>query len=203
MKLKKLALPLTLSILCVGCYFRFSGARLYYGTASLSKSEQLTTSVSQPILTAPLKAAIEEVRVMKVKIERDNGIHPKEYDEDLTDLANIVDKAYGDPKTVAAVKSVLEGHNLALKFLQCDRIEGYDEMHQCRDKVLKKLFVKYPDLAAAAKEAVEGEELPYISAGLDKDALLQAIWQETGKDTDAIVLALNIEQNLEASKPQN
>jgi hypothetical protein len=139
---------------------------------------------------------------MKVKIQRDNGINPKEYDEDLIDLGNMVNNAYGDSKTLAAVKSVVEGHALALRFLQCDRVEGYDDMHQCRDQVLKKLFVKYPDLAAAVKEAVKGEQLPYISAGLDKDAVLQAIWQETGKDTDAILLAFNLEPNPKESQPQ-
>ncbi len=203
MSLQKLALPITLSVLCIGYYFHASGARLYFGKASLAQSKQLAVPVSQPILTAPLKAAIEEVRVMKIKIERDNGINPKEYGEDLSDLENIVDKAYGDRKSVAAVKSVVEGHELALKFLKCDRVEGYDEMHQCRDKALKKLFVKYPELAAAVQDAVEGEELQYISAGLDKDAVLQAIWQEIGKETDALLQGLNLEQTLEASKPEN
>ncbi|HEY9610429.1 hypothetical protein [Allocoleopsis sp.] len=203
MSLQKLALPLTVSVLCIGYYFRCSGARLYYGTASLAQSKELAVPVSQPILTAPLKAAIEEVRVMKIKIERDNGINLKEYGEDLSDLENIIDKVYGDPKTVTAVKSVVEGHKLALKFLKCDRVEGYDEMHQCRDQVLKKLFVKYPDLAAAVQEAVEGEKLPYLSAGLDKDAVLQAIWQEIAKDTDTLLQRLNLEPTLEASKPQN
>ncbi len=203
MSLQKLALPLTLSVLCVGYYFHSSGARIYFGTASLAQSKQMAVPVSQPILTAPLKAAIEEVRVMKIKIKRDNGIHPKEYGEDLSDLENIVDKAYGDPKTVAAVKSIVEGHTLAFKFLQCDRIDGYDEMHQCRDKVLKKLFVKYPELAAAAQAAVEGEKLTYISAGLDKDAMLEAIWEQLGKDTDALLQGLNLEPTLEASQPQN
>jgi len=139
---------------------------------------------------------------MKVKIQRDNGINPKEYDEDLIDLGNMVNNAYGDSKTLTAVKSVVEGHALALQFLQCDRVEGYDDMHQCRDQVLKKLFVKYPELAAAVKEAVKGEQLPYISAGLDKDAVLQAIWQETGKDTDAILLAFKLEPNPKESQPQ-
>lgn len=185
MNKQKLALALTLSVLCFSCRVRISKAR----------AQQPEAAKPQPILTTSLKAAIEEVKTLKVKIERDNGIYPKEYDEDLTDLENVVDRAYGDSKTVAAVKSVVEGHKLALQFLQCDRVEGYDEMLQCRDKTLKKLFVKYPDFAAAAKEAVEGEELSYISAGLDKDAVLQAIWQETAKDTDALLPTPNIALN--------
>lgn len=190
MKTQKLALALSLSVLCFSCSIRVGKAR----------EKQPQAAKPQPILTTSLKAAIEEVRVMKVKIERDNGINPKEYDEDMTDLEAVVDRVYGDRNTVAAVKSVVEGHHLALNFLQCDRIEGYEEMHQCRDKVLKKLFVKYPDLAAAVKEAIVGEELTYISAGLDKDAVLQAIWQETGEDTDSLLLGLNIASNLPNSE---
>lgn len=189
MQLHKLALTLTLSALCFGCRVR----------VSQSHATHVAASMPQPMLTTSLQAAVEEVGVMKVKIERDGGIHPKEYGEDLADLANIVDKAYGDSKTVEAVKSVVEGHELALQFMRCDRVDGFDEMHQCRDKVLKKLFVKYPDFAAAAKEAVEGEQLPYISAGLDKEAVLQAIWQETGKDTDALMLSVNPEFHAQES----
>lgn len=160
---------------------------------SVSRSQDSSPSVDPPILNIPLKAAIEEVRVLKIKIEGEGGIAAKEYGEDIADLVNIVDKAYGDSKILEAVKSSLEGHQLALEFWQCDRASGFDEMHQCRDKVLKKIFAKYPDIAVAVKAAVEGENVPYISAGLDKDALLQAIWQEIGKDTDVAVLAANPE----------
>lgn len=194
--MQKLALVLTLSLVCFGCRVRISKAR----------SQHSQAAKPQPILTTSLKAAIEEVRVMKVKIERDQGINPKEYDEDLTDLKNVVDKAYGDSKTVATVQSVVEGHELALKFLKCDRVEGYNEMLQCRDKVLKKLFVKYPEFAAAVKEAIAEEELSYISAGLDKDGVLQAVWQETAKDTDSLLIEVNIASNplhLEESQTEN
>ena len=190
MQFHKLAFTLSLSVLCVGCRVR----------VSRSHATHVAAAMPQPMLTMSLQSAVEEVKVMKVKIERDGGIHPKEYGEDLADLVNIVDKAYGDSKTLEAVKSVVEGHELALQFMRCDRVDGFDEMHQCRDKVLKKLFVKYPDFAAAAKAAVEGEELPYISAGLDKEAVLQAIWQETGKDTEAITLSVNPEFHAEESQ---
>lgn len=202
MSLQKLALPLTLSILCFGCQTRSLGMRLSYGNSSLGQSEPIAASVSVPILTTSLKAAIEEVRVMRIKIERDDGINPKEYKEDLIDLENIVDKTYGDPKTVAAVKSVVDGHQLALKFMQCDRAGGYNKMLQCRDTVLKKLFVKYPEFAAAVKDAIAGEELSYISAGLDRDAVLQAIWLEIAKDTDKLLVAVNMEPTLAANPSQ-
>ena len=202
MSLQKLALPLTLSILCFGCQSRSLGMRLSYGHSSLGRSEPIAEPVSVPILTTSLKAAIEEVRVMRIKIERDDGINPKEYKEDLIDLENIVNKVYGDPKTVTSVKSVVDGHQLALKFVQCDRVGGYNEMLQCRDNVLKKLFVKYPEFAAAAQDAIEGEELSYISAGLDRDAVLQAIWLEIAKDTDKLLVAVNMEPTLAANPSQ-
>ena len=202
MSLQKLALPLTLSILCFGCQTRSLGMRLSYGHKSWARSEQIAEPVSVPILTTSLKAAIEEVRVMRIKIERDDGINPKEYKEDLIDLENIVDQVYGDPKTVASVKSVVDGHKLALKFMQCDRAGGYNEMLQCRDNVLKKLFVKYPEFAAAVQDAVEGEQLSYVSAGLDRDAVLQAIWLEIAKDTDKLLVAVNMEPTLAANPSQ-
>lgn len=192
MQLQKLAIFLTLSFLCFGCKIRISKVR----------AQQTSAVNPAPFLNTPLKAALEEVNTLKVKIERDGGIHPKEYSEDIADLENIVDQAYGDPKTLKAVKSVLEGHQLSLQFVQCDRISGYDELHQCQDKVLKKVFVKYPEFAAAVEAAVEGENLPYISAGLDRDAVLQAIWHEIGQDTDAVVVAVNPASNPNASLPQ-
>lgn len=194
--MQKLALALTVSLICLGCRVRIYKARAQHSQAAKP----------QPILTTSLKAAIEEVKTMKVKIERDGGINLKEYDEDLADLKNVIDKVYGDPKTVADVKSVLEGHQLALQFSKCDRMDGYDDMLQCRDNVLKKLFVKYPEFAAAVKEAIAGEELSYISAGLDKDAVLQAIWQETAKNTDSLLLGVNIASNppnIEESQTEN
>jgi hypothetical protein len=118
---------------------------------------------------------------MQIKITR--GISLKEYREDLTDLVNVAEKAYGDRKALAAMKSAIEGHKLALQFWQCDRLTGYEKLHQCQDKALKGVFSKYPDLKAQALAAVEGEKQSYISAGLDKDAVLQAIWQKTAQDT--------------------
>jgi hypothetical protein len=85
----------------------------------------------------------------------------------------------------------VEGHQLALKFWECDRAVGYEELHQCQDEALKGVFAKYPDIEAQAKAAVAGENLPYISAGLDKDAMLQAIWDKTAQDTEAALQVIN------------
>jgi hypothetical protein len=180
MQINKLALALIVSSLCLGCRIRVGKSQIQHQQAIKS----------HPILTASLRAALEEVNTMKAKIERDGGVNTKEYSEDLSDLENIMDNAYGDPETSKAVRSVVEGHQLTLQFIQCDRASGYDEMHQCRDKVMKKLFVKYPDFAAQAQAAVEGENLPYISAGLDKDAVVHAIWQQIAKDTEAVYVTV-------------
>lgn len=198
---RKLALILILPVLCCSFFFHTSRSQVPISIGfiriSVKKRSERSPDKPKPIVTAPLKAAIEEVRDLKAKIERDGGVNPKEYSEDLDDLDHILDNAYGDPETLKAVESAAQGHKFALQFLQCDRLNGFNEMHQCRDRVLNKVFAKYPDLAAEAKAAVEGENLPYLSAGLDKDAVLQAIWQNIGKDTDTAVIAINPEPNTE------
>jgi hypothetical protein len=128
---------------------------------------------------------------MKIKIEGSGGINKKEYGENLTNLVNITQKAYGSPKALAAVKSAVAGHQLALEYWECDRAVGYEELHQCQDKVLKDIFAKYPDIEVQAKEATAGANLSYISAGLDKDAILKAIWQKTSIDTQAALQVVN------------
>lgn len=197
---RKLALTLILPVLCCSLFFHTSRSQvplsLGFIRISVKRSER-PPDKPKPILTASLKAAIQEVSDLRVKLERDGGVNPKEYSEDLDDLDHILDNAYGDPQTLKAVKSAAQGHKIALQFLQCDRLNGFNAMHQCRDQALNKVFAKYPDLAAEAKAAVEGENLRYISAGLDKDAVLQAIWQKIGEETDAVVLAVNPEPNTE------
>jgi hypothetical protein len=174
MQLPKIAFSLTIATILIGCHARFP----------LKKEEAKAADVSQVIISTPLKSAIEELRVMKIKTESTEGINQKEYGEDLEDLVNIVDKAYGDPKLLSAVKSAVEGHKLAYQFGRCNVVDGYDELYQCRDQVLKKVFVKYPDIAAQAQSAVDGNSLAYISTGLEEKSVLQAIWQETAKDTE-------------------
>lgn len=137
---------------------------------------------------------------MKIKI--DEGINPKEYGEDLADLVPMVENSTGDAKVLAFVKSAVAGHQLAIQFLQCDRINGYDEMYQCRDNVLQGVFSKYPDIATNAKSAIVGENLSHISAGLDKDAVLQAIWEKTAIDTEAALKESNPNLLPQVPKPK-
>jgi hypothetical protein len=174
MQLQKLAFSLTIATILIGCDGRFPQ----------EKEKAAATDVSQVTISTPLSSAIEELRVMKIKIESKEGLNQKEYGEDLEDLVNIVDKAYGDPKALLAVKSAVDGHKLAYHFGQCNVVEGYEELYQCRDKVLRDVFIKYPDLAAQAQSAVDSKNLSYISAGLEEESVLQAIWQKTAKDTE-------------------
>ena len=157
-----------------------------------ARSEDAPDEATQPKGPTPLDAAVEDLRVMKIKIEGEGGINQKEYGENLADLALITKKAYGNPKALAAIKSAVEGHQLALQFWQCDHTTGYDEAHECQDKVLKNIFAKYPDIEAQAKAAVDGEQLSFISAGLDKDAVLQSVWKKTATDTQIALQANNI-----------
>jgi hypothetical protein len=101
-------------------------------------------------------------------------------------LVLVVENAYGNPEILEAVKSVIQGHQLALQFWQCDRVNGYDTLYQCRDEALAGIFAKYPALEAEARLAIEGETLPYLSAGLDGEAILQTVWYYTAEETDAI-----------------
>jgi len=156
-----------------------------------AKAEQAPVEISPPTLPTSLKASIEELRVMRIKIDGEGGINQKEYGENLDNLVNIVNNAYGDPKALAAVKSAVEGHKLARAFWQCDRTEGYDELYQCRDEILKDVFRRYPEIEAQAKAAVTGKNPSSISAELDKEAVLQAIWQKTGEDTEAALQVSN------------
>ncbi len=182
MQLLRLAPILTIATFLFGCASQLQEAL----------SESSPSEIPRKTISTPLKSAIEDLRVIKIKIEASDGINQKEYLENISDLANIVDKAYGDPQALAAVKSALKGHQLAIQFWQCDRIAGYDEMHECQDKVLKAVFAKYPDIETQAKAAVAGEQLPFISAGLDKEQVLQAIWIKTGTDTDIAVQTVTL-----------
>lgn len=183
MQVHKLVFALTISTLLISCDFQL-----------MQKPQKPTTSdITQSTISIPLKSAIEELRVMQIKVASKEGINRKEYGEDLEDLVNIVNKAKGNPKILSAVKSAVEGHQLAYKFWQCNQIEGYEQLHECQDKILQRVFVKYPDIAAQAKSIVGGQNITYISAGLDEEALLQAIWQKTGEDTETALQVINPE----------
>lgn len=162
----------------------FASSVVQLSKGRTEQPKQAETSTSKPVLSTSLQAAIEELRVMRIKIDSQEGINRKEYKEDTADLVNIAKNAYGDDKALAAAKSALEGHKLAIQYWECDRLEGYEELHQCRDKALSSVFVKYPDIKAHALAAVAGENLPYVSAGLDENAVLQAIWQKANADTE-------------------
>lgn len=183
MKIHKLAFTFTISVLLISCNFQLFK----------NPEKQPFTEINQPPISIPLKSAIEELRVLKIKVESKEGINRKEYGEDLEDLGNIVNKAEGNPQILAAVKSAYEGHQLAYQFWQCNKIEGYEQLHECQDKILQRVFVKYPDIAAQAKSIVGSENITFISAGLDEEAVLQAIWQKTGEDTAAALKVINPE----------
>lgn len=176
----KLARILSTATLLVSCTVQQS---------SLVYSGNTIAHNPSPAVSPRLKTAIEELRVIKIKLE--DGLNPKEYGEDVADLVPIVENAYGDANVLAIVKSAVEGHQLAVQFWQCDRISGYDELFQCRDQVLEQVFTKYPDMGTQAKAAIEGENLSYISAGLDENAVLQTIWEKTAIDTEAALQAVN------------
>jgi hypothetical protein len=121
----------------------------------------------------------------------------------ILDAAPVIQKTRGQAQAVAAVKSAFEGHQLALKFWQCDRLDGYDEMHQCRGKVLSGIFAKYPDIEAQAKAAVKSTDLSTISVGLDKDEVLKKIWEKTSADTEAARQAIPPETTQKEPQPSN
>jgi hypothetical protein len=182
MQLLRLAIALTIATLLFACTSQ----------PPQDLSEESSSEIPHKQISTPLKSVIEDLRVIKIKVEASEGINLKEYGENIADLANAINKVYGDPKALSSVKSAIRGHQLAVRFWQCDRVDGYEQMHQCQDNVLKAVFVKYPDIKAQAKAAVAGESLPFISAGLDKEAVLQAIWKKTGADTDAAVRAVTV-----------
>jgi hypothetical protein len=188
-------MQIPLLLLIVFSSLHFLGCTPQSPNTSVERASPKTT---QPILSQPLKAAIEGLKVLKVKVKKDGKMNQREYEKNLADLVLTVENAYGNPEVLAAVQSVTQGHQLALQFWQCDRVSGYDALYQCRDEVLAGIFAKYPELEAEARLAVEGENLPYLSAGLDEDAILQTIWHYTAEDTDALVRAIEPSANSSA-----
>jgi hypothetical protein len=103
-QLLKRALTLSTATFLIGCNSQSPQAQ----------SEQSPEAITQPTIPIALKSAIEELRVIKIKVKGSGDISKKEYGENLADLVNITQKAYGNPKALAAVKSAVEGHQLAL-----------------------------------------------------------------------------------------
>lgn len=180
MKLPKFAIVLSVSVL-FGCT---SQAPETQSSPTPTPSENTPTSAN-----TPLKSAVEELQVLEAKVK--GGVDDKAYSVIIADTEPLVQRASGEAKTVAAVKSAFAGHQLALKFWQCDRVTGYEELHQCRGNALSGIFAKYPDIKAQAKAAVNSEDLSIISTKLDKDAILEKIWTKTSVDTETARQAIS------------
>jgi hypothetical protein len=184
MQLPKLAIALTASLL--------------FGCTSQSPQPQTQSSPTLAEIiptpnatTTTLQRAVQELQILEAKVKA--GIDDRAYSVIVADTLPLVQKATGDPKAVARIKSAFEGHQLALKFWQCDRLNGYEELHQCRGKILSGIFAKYPDIAAQAKKGVGSQDLSTISNRLDKEALLKRIWQKTSVDTVAAGQAISLD----------
>lgn len=189
MKFLKLALSLIASVQFVGC------------TSQPPKSQSSpapTPSESSSIPNTSLKEAVKELHVLEDKVK--GGIDDRGYSVIITKTSPLVRNARGNTKAVAAVKSAFEGHQLALKFWECDRIEGYEQLHQCRGKVLGEIFAKYPNIKAGVKAAVKGNTLSTISTQLSKEGVLQMIWKKTSADTQ--VAHQVISQDTTRQEPQ-
>ncbi len=181
MQLSKLAIFLTACLLFLGCTSQ---------PPQTESSPTLTLSGNSSTPdTSTLKEAVKELEVLEDKVK--GGIDDRGYSVIIDKTSPLVRNARGDAKAVAAVKSAFEGHQLALRFWQCDRIEGYDALHQCRDKALSAIFAKYPDIEAGVKAAFKGKDVSRISAGLSKEGILQEIWKSTSADTKAASQAIS------------
>lgn len=162
-----------------------TAAILLFGCTSqvpqIQPSPTPSTNIPTPDNTA-LKAAIKELQMLQVKVK--DGINYKGYAELIDKTVPVIQNVKGEAKAVAAVKSAFAGHQLALKFWQCDRLEGYTELHQCQDKALPGIFTKYPDIAAQAKAVTKSTNISTISTELDKEDLLKKIWEKTKFDME-------------------
>jgi hypothetical protein len=186
MQLPKLAILLTASVILFGCTSRPPQRQ--------SSQPSPTRSAIAKLPNTPLKAAVKELQMIEIKVK--SGIDDRAYSLLVANTLPLVENANGQDQAVAAAKSAMAGHQLALKFWQCDRLEGYDELHQCRDKVLSSIFAKYPDLAAQAKAGIKGKKLSPLSTQLDQKEVLDKIWEKTRVDTETASreISLNLSQ---------
>jgi hypothetical protein len=141
-----------------------------------------------------LEVAVKELQVLQVKLE--DGTNYAAYSELIGEVEPLLRRAKGNPEAIAAANSSLEGHRLALAFWQCDRLEGYAELHQCRGEALSGIFAKYPEIETYAEEIVDREDVSAMSAKLDRDAVLETVWEKTSAKTDVAnrVLTVDISQ---------
>ncbi|NER21836.1 MAG: hypothetical protein F6J96_14300 [Symploca sp. SIO1C2] len=136
-----------------------------------------------PIVSPALKDAVNDLQDLKIKSEGEYGIKLREYEDKLKEIVPVAEIAHGDEEALAAMKSAVEGHKLALEFWQCDHLTGYDNLHQCRDKALQGIFNKYPEIKEQALAIAQEEGSSYTSAELDQQSLLEAIWSQANGDT--------------------
>jgi len=179
-KLFKQLLSLTIALstanLLIGCTV------LLERNNKANKAEAQKAENTPPIVSPTLKTAINDLQDLKNKIEGEYGIKLREYEDKLQEIAPVAKIAQGDEEALAAMKSAVEGHTLALEFWKCDRVNGYDQLHQCRDKALQGIFNKYPGIKEQALALVAQENPSFISAGLDQESLLEAIWSQANED---------------------
>ncbi|NEP63850.1 MAG: hypothetical protein F6K31_44325 [Symploca sp. SIO2G7] len=147
-----------------------------------SRTEAKKEEPVLPIVSPALKDATNDLQDLKIKIEGEYGIKLREYEDKLEEIVPVAKIAQGDEEALAAVKSAVEGHTLALEFWQCDHLTGYDNLHQCRDKALQGIFNRYPEIKKQAAAIAQEENSSFISAGLDQQSLLEAIWSQANGD---------------------
>jgi hypothetical protein len=180
-------LPLAIAallILTTGC----SSTLLSFGQNKTANKQE---TIPQPLGTTRLKDAVENLRVIKIKTANISRLDMKEYGENVVDVDQMLENAYGNSEAVAAAKSAIVGHKLAAKFWKCEKLTGFDAQGQCRDDALQEIFRVYPDIERQVKAAIKGENLAYMSVGIDRNALLEAVWAKTGAETDKAVKIIN------------
>jgi hypothetical protein len=191
MKLPKFAIALTACVLLFGC------------TSQSPQTESSPTPTplenTHTRIINPLKQAVEELQTLQRQLK--DGITSKAYSDIMNEIEPLVQRAGGEPKSVAAMKSAFAGHQLALKFWECDRVVGYEELHQCRGKVLSGIFAKYPDIKVEAKAAVKSSDLSTISTKLDKDAILEKVWEKTSADIQVARQAISSDTSPKKPNP--
>jgi PBP1b-binding outer membrane lipoprotein LpoB len=183
MQLPKRTILLTASVILFGCTSQPPQPKV-------SQPSPTPPSAIAKLPNTPLKAAVKELQMMQIKVK--SGIDDRAYSLLVANTLPLVETANGESQVVTAVKSAMTGHQLALKFWQCDRVEGYDELHQCRDKVLSKILAKYPDLASQAKAAINAKDRSSLSTGLDRTGILERIWEKTSADTETASRAISV-----------
>ncbi|NET57512.1 MAG: hypothetical protein F6K47_15515 [Symploca sp. SIO2E6] len=169
----RLSLILTTVNLLMGC------SVLLKGKTEAKKAPPVPTL---PVVSPALKTAINDLQDLKIKSEGEYGIKLREYEDKLKEITPVAQIAQGDEEALAAMRSALEGHRLALEFWQCDHLSGYEQLHQCRDQALQGIFDKYPEIKEQALAIAQEENSSFISAGLDQQSLLEAIWSKANEN---------------------